>query len=80
MAEKTYGCESIQLALAHREMSKALMFSQKIDEDDYYSHAIEAVRIARSLIGQGDPQLHLFLHTLGEWKIYIFTFSCEKVL
>uniref|UniRef100_A0A2C9LM96 CARD domain-containing protein n=1 Tax=Biomphalaria glabrata TaxID=6526 RepID=A0A2C9LM96_BIOGL len=77
VAEKTYGCESIQLALAHREMSKALMFSQKIDEDDYYSHAIEAVRIARSLIGQGDPQLHLFLHTLAtalQWK----SLKCPK--
>ncbi|KAH9509736.1 hypothetical protein Btru_044378 [Bulinus truncatus] len=66
VAEKTYGCESIQLALAHREMSRALMSKHKTEDDDYYMHAIEAVRIARSILGQGGPQLHIFLHTLGE--------------
>ncbi|GFN93233.1 amyloid protein-binding protein 2 [Plakobranchus ocellatus] len=71
VAEKTYGCESIQVASAHRALSKAYMCMHKLDTDDYYSHAIEAVRIARAVLGQHSPCLHLYLHTLAsalQWK------------
>ncbi|XP_005092160.2 uncharacterized protein LOC101850538 [Aplysia californica] len=70
-AEKTYGCESLQVAYAHRAISKARMCMHMMDTDDYYRHAVEAVRIARACLGQRVPQLHVFLHTMAsalQWK------------
>ncbi|XP_059177600.1 uncharacterized protein LOC131956962 isoform X2 [Physella acuta] len=70
-AWKTYGCECLHVALGHRAYSQALMCRHQFDTEDYYTHAIEAVRIARSVLGQHSPQLHLFLHTLAsalQWK------------
>ncbi|CAL1545014.1 unnamed protein product [Lymnaea stagnalis] len=79
VAERTYGCESIHVALAHRAISRSLMCMHKLDTEDYYTHAIEAVRIARSLLGQSGKQLHIFLDTLAsalQWK----ALHCPKEL
>ncbi|GFR66122.1 amyloid protein-binding protein 2 [Elysia marginata] len=70
-AKQTYGCESIQVASAHRALSKALMCTHKMETDDYYTHAMDAVRIARAVLGQHAPRLHVYLHTLAsalQWK------------
>ncbi|CAG5126432.1 unnamed protein product [Candidula unifasciata] len=64
-AEKTYGCESLQVAQAHCCVSRALMCMQMVDTDDYYTHAMEAVRISRLNLGQHSPLLHSFLHTFA---------------
>ncbi|KAK7508427.1 hypothetical protein BaRGS_00000666 [Batillaria attramentaria] len=71
-AEKTYGCESLTLAAAHRTLSKALMVKQAFRTDDgYYTHAMEAVRIARSQLPHGHPMLHPYLTNFAmalQWK------------
>ena len=66
---KTYGCESIQVAYAHQAISKARMSMHMMDNEYYYTHALEAVRIARSCLGQKSPRLHTFLHTMGKLMI-----------
>ena len=55
------------MAFAHRAISKARMCMHMMDTDDYYTHALEGVRIARVCLGQKSPQLHMFLHTVGEY-------------
>ncbi|ESO92616.1 hypothetical protein LOTGIDRAFT_162532 [Lottia gigantea] len=63
LAWKLYGCECLQVALAHRALSKALMLLHRFDNDDYYEHAMEGIRIARIVFGNQHSILHLFLHT-----------------
>ncbi|CAG2217003.1 unnamed protein product [Mytilus edulis] len=70
-AKIVYGCETIQLALAHRALAKALLVVQKFDNMDYHYHATEALRMARGLLPDKHPMLHLFLHTSAsalQWK------------
>lgn len=71
-AEKTYGCETLTLAAAHRTLSKALMAQQTFRTDDgYYNHAMDAIRIARSRLPQGHPLLHPYLTNFAmalQWK------------
>ena len=64
-AKKIYACESIQVALAHRAVSKALLVLQKFDTDKYYLHACEALRIANKILPEDHTMLYLFLHTSG---------------
>ena len=62
-----YNCDTLQLASAHRTVSKALMSQQNYRVDDaYYNHAMEAVRIARSLLPEGHALLHPYLTNFGE--------------
>ncbi|XP_067661147.1 uncharacterized protein [Haliotis asinina] len=77
VAMRIYSCETIQMALAHRAVSRALMVTQKFDTDDFYNHSMEAVRIARSQLPQGHPMLHMFLCTFAsalQWK----SLNCPK--
>ena len=62
-----YGCETIPVALAHRALAKALLVLQKFDNMDYHHHATEALRMARSILPDKHPMLHLFLHTSGKY-------------
>ena len=63
LSQKIYGCETVQQALAHRAVSKALMVVQQFDSSEHYQHAMEAIRIARSLLPDGHPMLNIFLQT-----------------
>ncbi|XP_076463205.1 uncharacterized protein LOC143295408 isoform X2 [Babylonia areolata] len=71
-AELTYGCDTLQLAMAHRTLSKALMAQQSYGVDgSYYDHAMEAVRIARSQLPERHPLLHPYLTNFAmalQWK------------
>lgn len=64
-ARIVYGCNTIQIALAHRALAKALLVVQKFDNEDYHFHSTEALRMARGLLPDKHPMLHLFLHTSG---------------
>ncbi|XP_070194684.1 amyloid protein-binding protein 2-like isoform X2 [Littorina saxatilis] len=70
--EKVYNCETLHLATAHRTLSKALMAVQGYRvNDDYYTHAMEAVRIARGQLPDGHALLHPFLANFAmalQWK------------
>ncbi|XP_041359088.1 amyloid protein-binding protein 2-like [Gigantopelta aegis] len=71
LSQKIYGHETLQQALAHRAVSKALMVVQQFDSSEHYQHAMEAIRIARSLLPQSHPMLGIFLHTFSlslQWK------------
>ncbi|KAK6179290.1 hypothetical protein SNE40_011684 [Patella caerulea] len=66
-----YGCPCLQVAYAHRAVSKALMVLHKFDSDDYYNHSMEAVRIVRGIFPTQHPILYAFLHTFAsalQWK------------
>ena len=65
-AKKIYACETIQVALAHRAVSKALLVLQQFDTEKYYLHACEALRIAKNSLSDEHPMLYLFLHTSGK--------------
>lgn len=66
-AQKIYGCDTIQVALAHRALSKAMLAVQTFDDLAYYIHATEGVKIARSILPENHPMLYLFLHTSGKF-------------
>ncbi|XP_071118973.1 uncharacterized protein [Haliotis cracherodii] len=77
IAMRIYSCETIQIALAHRAVSRALMATQRFDTDDFYFHSMEAIRIARSQLPQGHPMLQMFLITFAsalQWK----SLNCSK--
>uniref|UniRef100_A0A0B7A282 CARD domain-containing protein n=1 Tax=Arion vulgaris TaxID=1028688 RepID=A0A0B7A282_9EUPU len=76
-AEKTYGCESIQVAQAHRAISKALMCMHMLDTDDYYTHALEAVRISQAVLDQHSPLLHYFLYTFAN-ALQLKSLRCQQ--
>ncbi|KAL3868968.1 hypothetical protein ACJMK2_041713 [Sinanodonta woodiana] len=70
-AKKIYACETLQLAFAHRALSKAHLVLQKFDDEKYFFHAKEALRIARTCLTESHPLLYLFLHTSAsalQWK------------
>lgn len=66
LTRKTYKCETLHLAQAHRVLSKAIMAQQDFhNSNSFYHHAMEAIRIARSLLSPGHPMLHPFLSNFG---------------
>lgn len=71
-AQKTYGCEMIDVALAHRAVSKALLVVQDFEDMAYFHHASEALRIARAqLPDQYHGMMAMFLHSSAsalQWK------------
>lgn len=72
-AKKTYCCDTIELAFAHRAASKALMVLQKFDTEKYFYHSYEALRIAKRILTEDHPMLYLFLHTSAsalQWKAF----------
>ncbi|XP_052776013.1 uncharacterized protein LOC128213938 isoform X2 [Mya arenaria] len=72
-AKKIYCCDTIELALAHRATSKALMVVQKFDTEKYFYHAYEGLRIAKRILTEDHPMLYLFLHTSAsalQWKAF----------
>ncbi|KAL8607182.1 hypothetical protein ACOMHN_009576 [Nucella lapillus] len=76
-AELVYGGgDSLQLAAAHHTLSKALM-AQRSRGDDYYHHAMEALRLARSQLTEGHARLHPYLANFAlalQWK----SLQCPK--
>ena len=69
MAKQTYGCNVIEVALAHRAVCKALLVLQNFEEHKYHYHATEALKMARSILPSQHPMLYLFLHTSGKYCI-----------
>ncbi|XP_053395005.1 amyloid protein-binding protein 2-like isoform X3 [Mercenaria mercenaria] len=72
-AKKIYCCDTIELAFAHRAVSKALMVLQKFDTEKYFYHSFEALRIAKKILTEDHPMLYLFLHTSAsalQWKAF----------
>lgn len=68
-AQKTYGCEMIDVALAHRAVSKALLAVQDFEDMAYFHHASEALRIAQAqLPDQYHGMMAMFLHSSGKWN------------
>ncbi|KAJ8305717.1 hypothetical protein KUTeg_016262 [Tegillarca granosa] len=70
-AKKIYGCDTIQVALAHRALCKAMLAVQTFDNLAYYLHATEGLKLARALLPENHPMLYLFLHTSAtalQWK------------
>ncbi|XP_025109218.1 amyloid protein-binding protein 2-like isoform X2 [Pomacea canaliculata] len=78
LTRKTYKCETLHLAQAHRVLSKAIMAQQDFyNSNSFYHHAMEAIRIARSLLSPGHPMLHPFLSNFAmalQWK----SLSCPE--
>ncbi|KAK3090311.1 hypothetical protein FSP39_010840 [Pinctada imbricata] len=70
-AKLTYGCEVLQVALAHRAVCKALLVLQNFDDQRYHYHATESLKMARKLLPPQHPMMYLFLHTSAsalQWK------------
>lgn len=59
----------IDVALAHRAVSKALLAVQDFEDMAYFHHASEALRIARAqLPDQYHGMMAMFLHSSGKWN------------
>ncbi|KAL4236094.1 hypothetical protein ACF0H5_004480 [Mactra antiquata] len=72
-AMKIYCCDTIELALSHRAVSKALMVLQKVDTEKYFYRSCDALRIAEKILTKNHPMLYLFLHTSAsalQWKAF----------
>ncbi|KAL5017202.1 hypothetical protein ScPMuIL_006791 [Solemya velum] len=71
-AKKIYVCDTIQVALAHRAVSKVYLTNQDFDKGQQSTqYATEALRIAQSCLPENHVMLYLFLHTSAcalQWK------------
>jgi len=55
----------MQMALCLQALARALVVNYQFTDDEYYNHAMEAWRMAISVLSGTHPKLALFRFTLG---------------